>query len=145
MTTPSSSTRFCSRRPTCSSNVSPAEISTARRVASDRLGLAQRLATVWPRRAPRRGTCWTTAEVKREQLDQVEAELAKGAEANGYPNDMWTLRRVAEVIERTTGVHYHPVRVWYILRHELGWSCQRPARPSAPTGHRQPLRHCYSR
>src|SRR5436853_5000417 len=66
-------------------------------------------------------------KVTREQLDQVETELAKGAEANGYPNDVWTLQRVAEVIERTTGVHYHPARVWYILRHELGWSWQRPA------------------
>src|SRR5204863_4109365 len=31
-------------------------------------------------------------KVKREQLDQVETELAKGAEANGYPNDVWTLQ-----------------------------------------------------
>ena len=67
-------------------------------------------------------------KVSREHLDQVEAELAQGAEANGYPNDVWTLQRVAEVIERTTGVHYHPARVWHILRHELGWSWQRPAR-----------------
>src|SRR5438552_11090549 len=67
-------------------------------------------------------------KVPREQLDLVEIELAKGAEANGYPNEVWTLQRVAEVIERITGVHYHPARVWYILRHELEWSWQRPAR-----------------
>jgi len=35
---------------------------------------------------------------------------------------------VAEVIGRLTGVVYHPARVWSILRHELGWSWQRPAR-----------------
>ena len=58
----------------------------------------------------------------------METELAKGAEANGYPNDLWTLQRVAEVIERTTCVHYHPARVWHILRHKLGWSWQRRAR-----------------
>ena len=40
--------------------------------------------------------------------------MAKGAEANGYPNDLWTLKRVAEVIERLTGVSYHPARVWYV-------------------------------
>ena len=67
-------------------------------------------------------------KVNREQLDQVEAELAKGAEANGYGNDVWTLQRVAEVIERVTGVRYHPAHVWYILRDGLGWSWQRPAR-----------------
>jgi transposase len=67
-------------------------------------------------------------KITREQLEAVEAELAKGAEAHGYPNDVWTLQRVAEVIERTTGVQYHPARVWHILRHELGWSWERPAR-----------------
>src|SRR6266480_3198239 len=35
-----------------------------------------------------------------DQLAQVEVELAKGAAANGYANDLWTLKRVAEVIER---------------------------------------------
>ncbi len=67
-------------------------------------------------------------KLSREQLGQVEVELAKGAEANGYPNDLWTLKRVAEVIERLTGVSYHPARVWYILRDGLKWSWQRPAR-----------------
>src|SRR5437763_13909969 len=52
-------------------------------------------------------------KVTREQLDKVEAELATGAEANGYPNDVWTLQRVAEGIERTAGVQYHPARVRY--------------------------------
>jgi len=67
-------------------------------------------------------------KLRREQLAQVEVELVKGAEANGYPNDLWTLQRVAEVIERVTGVSYHPARVWHILRESLGWSWQRPAR-----------------
>lgn len=67
-------------------------------------------------------------KVSREQLAAVEVELAKGAEANGYPNDLWTLKRVADVIERVTGVRYHPARVWYILRHGLNWTWQRPAR-----------------
>jgi transposase len=70
-------------------------------------------------------------KLSRDQLAQVEVELAKGAEANGYPNDVWTLQRVAEVIERLTGVSYHPARVWYILRHGLHWSWQRPARRAA--------------
>jgi len=67
-------------------------------------------------------------KLSREQLAQVEAALAKGAEANGSANDVWTLKRVAEVIERVTGVTYHPARVWYILRQGLNWSWQRPAR-----------------
>jgi hypothetical protein len=38
------------------------------------------------------------------------------------------LPRVAEVIERLSGVAYHPGHVWYILRDQLGWTWQRPAR-----------------
>jgi transposase len=35
---------------------------------------------------------------------------------------------VAEVIQRVSGVSYHPRHVWRILREQLGWSWQRPAR-----------------
>ena len=34
-------------------------------------------------------------KVSPDQLAQVEIALAKGAEANGYPNDLRTLKRVA--------------------------------------------------
>src|SRR4030081_1747782 len=61
-------------------------------------------------------------KLSRDQLAHVELELLRGAEANGYPNDVWTLQRVAEVIERATGVSYHPAHVWYLLRHGLKWS-----------------------
>src|SRR5437868_2126274 len=63
-----------------------------------------------------------------EQLVQVEEALANGAEASGYITDLWTLPRVAEVIEKVTGVSYHPGHVWYVLRDQLGWTWQRPAR-----------------
>ena len=39
-----------------------------------------------------------------DQLAEVEVALAKGAAANGYTTDLWTLPRVAEVIERLSGV-----------------------------------------
>jgi transposase len=67
-------------------------------------------------------------KIRSDQLAQVEMALAEGAEANGYPTELWTLQRVAEVIERLTGVSYHPARVWYILRQQLGWTWQRAAR-----------------
>src|SRR5664280_3563973 len=41
-------------------------------------------------------------------LAKVERALQKGPKANGYPTDLWTLVRIAEVIEKTTGVKYHP-------------------------------------
>jgi Winged helix-turn helix len=54
----------------------------------------------------------------------------RGPTAHGYATQLWTLARVAEVIERITGVRYHPGHVWRLLR-ELGWSVQRPARRAA--------------
>ncbi len=62
------------------------------------------------------------------QLAEVRDALVKGAEANGYLTGVWTLPRVAEVIEHVTGVSYHPGHVWYLLRDQLDWSWQRPAR-----------------
>jgi len=60
-------------------------------------------------------------------LAKVDKALRRGAKANGYPTDLWTLARVAEVIEAETGVRYHPGHVWRVLR-LMGWSRQRPAR-----------------
>ena len=57
----------------------------------------------------------------------IERVLRKGPVASGYSSDLWTLQRVAEVIEQLTGVTYHPGHVWKILT-GLGWSRQRPAR-----------------
>lgn len=61
------------------------------------------------------------------QLAQVEVALLKGPGAHGFATELWTLPRVATVIERLTRVRYHPGHVWYILR-RLGWSLQRPTR-----------------
>lgn len=55
------------------------------------------------------------------------ALLLKGARAYGFPNELWTLKRIAAVIQVEFGVRYHPSHVWKILRH-LGWSCQVPER-----------------
>lgn len=61
------------------------------------------------------------------QLARVERLLLKGPAANGYTTDLWTLPRMARVIERETGIQYHPGHVWRVLR-GLGWSLQKPAK-----------------
>ncbi len=72
---------------------------------------------------PGRKTAPTPAELKK-----VETALLKGPVKNGYRNDLWTLRRVAEIIARVTGRQRPSIsRTWGLLR-EMGWSCQRPAR-----------------
>jgi len=65
--------------------------------------------------------------VSTSDLAKVERALEKGPKANGFPTELWTLARVAEVIERVTGVKYHPGHIWRVLR-QMGWSRQRPAR-----------------
>jgi transposase len=65
------------------------------------------------------------------QLGQVDRALRRGPRAHGFGTDLWTLARVARVIEAQTGVRYHPGHVWKLLRDKLGWSRQRPARRAA--------------
>jgi len=63
-----------------------------------------------------------------EQLADVVTALQRGPRANGFATEMWTLSRVAEVIEERTGVHYGATQTWTILRERLGWSRERAAR-----------------
>jgi transposase len=65
------------------------------------------------------------------QLVEVEQALRKGAVANGFVGQLWTLDRIALVIGRLTGVRHHPAHVWAILRYRLGWTVQRPRRRAA--------------
>jgi transposase len=51
--------------------------------------------------------------------------LKKGALAEGYATELWTLSRVAEAIARHFGVRYTATHVWRLLG-SLGWSPQRP-------------------
>ncbi len=53
--------------------------------------------------------------------------LSKGPQAHGYKTHLWTLPRVAEVIDKRFGVRYDPSHVWRILN-ALGWSAQKPER-----------------
>jgi transposase len=62
------------------------------------------------------------------QQEQLKALLLRGAGAAGYITELWTLRRVGEVIRKRFGVRYSPVGVWALLRHGLGWSWQKPER-----------------
>jgi len=65
------------------------------------------------------------------QLATVERALLDGAMTNGFVGELWTVDRVALVIERLTGVRHHPAHVSALLRHRLGWSVQRPKRRAA--------------
>jgi transposase len=58
---------------------------------------------------------------------QLLKQLLRGPMAHGYPTDLWTTQRIAEVIERRYGVRYHRNHVSRLLA-QCGWSCQKPER-----------------
>jgi transposase len=60
------------------------------------------------------------------ELWQIDAALRQGPVAHGFGTALWTLPRVAVLIERLTGVRYHPAHVWRVLG-RLNWTLQRPA------------------
>jgi transposase len=57
---------------------------------------------------------------------KLEELLAEGATAHGWSNNLWTAKRVAEVIQKHFHVEYHPGQVCRILKTRLNWTCQRP-------------------
>jgi transposase len=62
-----------------------------------------------------------------EQDQQVRQWLAQKPTAHGFPTDLWTARRVADLIRRRFGIVFHPnyLRAWLTQR---GYSPQRPTR-----------------
>jgi transposase len=78
-----------------------------------------------------RGPSGPSPRLSDAQLAAVEQALLQGATANGFVGELWTLDRIALVIERLTGVQHHPAHVWALLRHRLGWTVQRPKRRAA--------------
>jgi len=61
-----------------------------------------------------------------EQLETLRRLLLRGATAFGWHNDLWTSKRVVEVIRRHFNIEFARTHVWVILTQYLGWSAQRP-------------------
>jgi len=64
------------------------------------------------------------SEVQQHELCDL---LVAGAKKAGYDTDLWTCRRVAELIHTRFGVAYHFNHVGRLL-HQLGFSPQQPKR-----------------
>jgi transposase len=106
------------------------------------LGVSAQAVSVWHTRwqagggegLQSRGPSGPAPRLSDAQLAQVKHALLEGATAHGFVGELWTLDRIAMVLERVSGVRHHPAWVWVLLRHRLGWSVQRPKRRAA--GHR---------
>jgi transposase len=62
------------------------------------------------------------------QLSQLEQMLRQGAQAHGWPNQLWTTQRIADLIRQQFGIAYHHDHVGRFLRRRLKWSPQKPRR-----------------
>lgn len=61
------------------------------------------------------------------QRRKLKGILLKGAAKAGFPTDLWTCERVAEVVQREFDVSYHPGHLSRIL-HDMGFTPQKPMR-----------------
>jgi transposase len=100
-----------------------------------RLGVARQVAYRWkdaweqggsPALASK-GPAGPKSKLTLQQTQKITDALVEGPAAHGYKTALWTLPRVADLIEDLTGVQYHPGHVWRLLG-ASGFSCQRPER-----------------
>lgn len=67
------------------------------------------------------------AQLDARQLAQLRRSLLDSPTEHGFGTELWTLKRVRQLIERMFGVSYSEVHVWRILG-EMGFSNQKPER-----------------
>lgn len=73
-------------------------------------------------------------DLPEEKLPELEGLLLDGAEAHGFEGDLWTLPRVARLLEEEFDVDVTPRTAGNYLD-KLNWSNQRPQRRSAKRDH----------
>jgi putative transposase len=66
-----------------------------------------------------------TSKLTKEQKQKLKRLLDRGALANGFSTDRWTLQRVQELIQHEFSVNYHPNYLNRLLD-KLGFSPQKP-------------------
>jgi transposase len=73
---------------------------------------------------PNTGRPSRLSDKQKQQLTEI---LRKGSRASGYPNELWTCSRIADVIRSKFGIEYHVDHIGRLMHH-LGWSVQKPER-----------------
>jgi transposase len=97
------------------------------------LGVSRQAVSAWARRLADGPQAWRRRALGRPgalsaaDKRKLAKLLRKGAVANGFPTELWTLARVGQLIAREFGPQYSLVHVMRLLR-ELGFSCQKPER-----------------
>jgi len=106
-------------------------------VISRILGVGMNSLTVWMQKTKAGETLKTKPGAGRPrrlsgaQLEQLRELLVIGATSHGWENNLWTTRRVREIIKRHFAIEFCRSHVWHILTDYLGWSAIRPAQQAA--------------
>jgi transposase len=65
------------------------------------------------------------SQLSDEDRGKIRKAILKGARANGFTNDLWTLARIAQTIKKLTGHSFGHTWIWQIVL-SLGFTCQKP-------------------
>ena len=102
--------------------------------AAKAVGVARQTAYTWKARLDEGGidalramATGRPARLDAGQLEGLRLALLQGALAHGFGTELWTLKRVRELIRRRYGVTFSEVHVWRLLG-SLGFSSQKPER-----------------
>ena len=97
-------------------------------------GVSRNAVSLWAKQmaaggqpALRRKALGRPAALDAADRQKITQALKRGALATGFATELWTLPRVAELIERLHGIRYSTTQVWRLLG-AMGFSPQRPAR-----------------
>ena len=107
----------------------------SQRQIAEALGVSEAAVSQWMQRARAGGTQalrrrpppGAPRRLAAEQLAQLPTLLRRGPAASGFRGQLWTRKRVAEVMRLEFGVAYHHTHVGRLLR-TLRWSPQKPVR-----------------
>ncbi len=100
------------------------------------LGVGKSAVSQWMKRARegggkealrKRSSPGAPPRLSADQRARLFGLLEKGATAHGFRGEVWTCKRVAQLIKREFGVLYHPAHVSRILK-RMGFSLQKPDR-----------------
>ena len=72
-----------------------------------------------------KGSSGFPSKVTPEKRKRFKAAILKGPLTHGYPTNLWTLCRLADVLARITKVRFSEVWVWNIVR-DMGFTPQKP-------------------
>jgi transposase len=107
----------------------------SQRQIAEALGVSEGAVSQWMTRARHGGADalrhrpppGAPARLTHAQLARLPTLLQQGPAADGFRGQVWTRKRVAEVIRVAFGMVYHPTHVGRLLK-ALRWSPQKPMR-----------------